>query len=71
MSVRTCAAELDDNGVVLRVIVGTAAWAVEHLGGEWVDIDHKAGPGWIYDGTDVVPTPAPDPDDLDDIEAPA
>ena len=65
---RTYAAELNDN-VVVRVIVGTAQWATEHLGGVWVNIDHKAGPGWTYDGTDIVPPPAPDVDS-DDIEAP-
>ena len=57
---RTYAAELNDD-VVVRVIVGTADWAVEHLGGMWVDIDHKAGPGWTYDGTQLVPPPATDP----------
>jgi hypothetical protein len=64
-----CAAELNDD-VVVRVIVGTADWAVEHLGGVWVDIDHKAGPGWTYDGTQLVPPPATDVD-LNDFEAPA
>jgi len=59
-------AELNDN-VVVRVIVGTADWATEHLGGVWVDIDHKAGPGWTYDGTDIVPPPAPEPDAQDDL----
>ena len=58
-----CAAELDDDNVVVRVIVGTAAWATENLGGVWVDPPQLVGIGWTYDGTDIVPPPAPD--DLD------
>jgi hypothetical protein len=61
----TYAAELDDNDVVVRVIVGTAQWAVKHLSGEWVDSPVKVGAGWTYDGTNIVPPPAPEPD-LDD-----
>ena len=57
----TYAAELNDN-VVVRAIVGTAQWAVDNLGGTWVDTDHKAGPGWRFDGTNIVPPPAPEPD---------
>jgi hypothetical protein len=67
----TYAAELDDN-VVVRVIVGTAQWATGNLGGTWVDSPVKAGPGWTYDGTDVVPPPAPEPDAQgDDLDDPA
>jgi hypothetical protein len=65
------AAELDGNNVVVRVIVGSADWATEHLGGVWVDPPELVGIGWTYDGTDIVPPPAPGPDDPDDIEAPA
>ena len=54
------AAELDDNDHVVRVIVGTAEWAVEHLGGEWVDPPELVGIGWeMVDG--VRRPPAPDP----------
>jgi hypothetical protein len=64
----TYAAELDDDGVVLRVIVGTAAWAVEHLGGVWVDPPDLVGIGWVFDGDQIVPPPAPELDDqLDDL----
>jgi hypothetical protein len=56
----TYAAELDDDNVVVRVIVGTAQWAVEHLGGTWVDSPDKVGAGWeVVDG--VIRPPAPDP----------
>jgi hypothetical protein len=54
------AAELNDDNVVVRVIVGTAAWAVEHLGGEWVQPPELVGIGWeLVDG--VIRPPAPDP----------
>jgi hypothetical protein len=54
------AAELDENDQVVRVIVGTAEWAVEHLGGEWVDPPELVGIGWeLVDG--VMRPPAPDP----------
>ena len=67
------AAELDDDNVVVRVIVGTAQWAVEHLGGVWVDPPELVGIGWTFDGEQIVPPPAPDidldaqGDDLDDL----
>ena len=72
MSDLTYAAELDDDNVVVRVIVGTAQWAVEHLGGTWVDPPELVGIGWTYDGTDIVPPPAPDVDDQgDQLDDPA
>jgi hypothetical protein len=40
------AAELNDN-VVVRVIVGTAEWAQDNLGGVWQD-SPKIGPGWTW-----------------------
>lgn len=48
------AAELDADGVVLRVIVGNAGWATENLGGRWVpcekysDAENFPGVGWGY-----------------------
>ena len=52
---RTYAAELDADGYVVRVIVGTAEWATENLGGTWVDSD-PCGPGWRWvDGVMVAP----------------
>ena len=33
----TYAAEVDVNGIVQRVIVGSPEWAVEYLGGTWVE----------------------------------
>jgi hypothetical protein len=56
MTEPTYAAEIVD-GTVAQVIVGTAAWAVEHLGGVWVDPPGLVGIGWTYDGTNIVPPP--------------
>lgn len=48
------AAELDQNGVVLRVIVGDARWAALNLGGRWVpcdkysDTEDYPGIGWGF-----------------------
>jgi hypothetical protein len=67
MTGHTYAAHIID-GLVAQVIVGTAQWAADNLGGTWVDSPEKVGIGWIYDGTDIVPPPAPEPDDS---EAPA
>jgi hypothetical protein len=58
----TYAAELDYNNVVVRVIVGTAAWAVDNLGGTWVDPPELVGIGWVFDGEQIVPPPVPEPD---------
>jgi hypothetical protein len=49
------AAELDENNFVMRVIVGNAEWAIENLGGSWVDSEDKVGPGWIYEDGDINP----------------
>ena len=57
------AAQLSNNTVV-RVIVGTAAWAVGHLGGVWVDSAVKVGTGWEFVDGGLRP-PAPEPDNLD------
>jgi hypothetical protein len=55
----TYAAHIVD-GVVAQVIVGTADWATDNLGGTWVDSPHKVGTGWeLVDG--VIRPPAPDP----------
>lgn len=60
----TYAAELNDNDEVVQVIVGTAEWATVHLGGRWVDTPHKCGPGWVWNGDDIVPPePEPEPED--------
>ena len=51
------------NNVVTEVIVGTAAWATEHLGGYWVDSATKAGIGWVWDGHELhPPQPPPEPE---------
>jgi hypothetical protein len=55
-----------EHDTVTQVIVGNAAWAVEHLGGQWVDSPVKVGIGWLLVDGEIVP-PAPDePDDVTD-----
>ena len=51
----TYAAELDHTNTITRVIVGTAQWATEMLGGNWVDTPEKVGPGWQYVDGQIVP----------------
>ncbi len=69
MTERTYAAELNDTDTVLRVIVGTAEWAADSLGGRWVDSAVKVGSGWLWDGEQIVPPPSPEPDELlDDLD---
>lgn len=52
------AAELDNDGVVVRVIVGTAQWAADNLGGTWQDSHDLVGIGWkLVDGHIVEPDP--------------
>ena len=67
MSDLTYAAEIVD-GLVVQVIVGTADWATEHLGGVWVDPPELVGIGWgLVDGELRPPAPEPDAqgDDVD------
>jgi hypothetical protein len=53
------------NNVSTEVIVGTAAWATEHLGGFWVDSETKVGIGWLWDGHHLYPpSPPPDPEEV-------
>lgn len=50
-------AEIDDNGIVLRVIVADSLeWCESHIGGTWVETSYTgefrgefAGPGFVYD----------------------
>ena len=62
----TYAAELDDTDTVARVIVGTAEWAADNLGGRWVDSAEKVGAGWVWDGEAIVP---PVVEELPDADA--
>jgi hypothetical protein len=65
----TYAAELNDD-VVVRVIVGTAQWATDNLGGTWVDSPVKVGSGWTHiDGQIVPPEPNPDVELPDEVES--
>ena len=50
-----------DNGIVTQVIVGTAEWATDRLGGLWVDSDTLVGIGWLYDETNGFQPPEPEP----------
>jgi hypothetical protein len=40
------------DGIVGRVIVANAQWAIENLGGFWVDSDQLVGNGWTWNETD-------------------
>lgn len=46
----TYAAQIID-GIVVQVIVGNAEWAIEHLGGTWIDTGNLVGIGWSWDTT--------------------
>lgn len=54
------------NNTVTRVIVGNADWAVERLGGFWVNTDTLVGIGWTWDSTNgfqppvVIEEPSPE-----------
>ena len=55
----TYAARIVD-GVVTQVIVGSAAWASDRLGGVWLDSRTKVGVGWEqYEGGLRPPAPFP------------
>ena len=55
----TYAARIVD-GVVTQVIVGSAAWASDRLGGVWLDSPTKVGVGWEqYEGGLRPPAPFP------------
>jgi hypothetical protein len=54
------AARIED-GTVTQVIVGTADWAADRLGGDWIDSAVKVGVGWhVVDGTITPPEPQDD-----------
>jgi hypothetical protein len=54
------AAQVDDTGTVVQVIVGTADWALSRLGGVWLDSDTLVGIGWHqHDGGFRPPSPYP------------
>lgn len=40
-----------ENNLVTQVIVGTASWANDRLGGQWVDAPTLVGIGWAWDET--------------------
>lgn len=54
----TYAAEIID-GVVTQVIVGDAQWAIDYLGGFWVDTDSLVGIGWTWDEINGFQPPSP------------
>ena len=60
----TYAAQVED-GTVIQVIVGTAAWANSRLDGTWVDSEVLVGIGWTYTDGTFTPPPAPEIDELD------
>jgi hypothetical protein len=54
------------NGQVTEVIVGTAEWATENLGGQWVDSPVKVGIGWTLINGVITPPEPPEPTPEDD-----
>jgi len=58
------AAQVED-GTVVQVIVGHAAWANSRLDGTWVDTDTLVGIGWTYTDGTFTPPAAPEIDELD------
>jgi hypothetical protein len=59
----TTCAEIDNNGIVLRVIVASSPdWCASRLGGTWINTTGKRypGAGWKWDGEDFIP-PQPYP----------
>jgi hypothetical protein len=62
---RTYAAHIEHD-TVTQVIVGNAAWAVKHLGGQWVDSPVKVGIGWLLVDGEIVPPPEPEHTDIED-----
>ena len=55
-----------EHDTITQVIVGNAAWAVEHLGGQWVDSPVKVGIGWLLVDGEIVP---PEPVESDEPDA--
>jgi len=51
-----------EDGTVVQVIVGDAAWANSRLDGTWVDSDVLVGIGWTYTDGTFTPPSAPDED---------
>lgn len=49
-----------ENGIVAQVIVGTAEWAIENLGGFWVDTPDKVWLGGTWNETDGFLPPEPE-----------
>ena len=37
--IERCAAKINDDGIVLELIVGEADWAIENLGGSWIQCE--------------------------------
>lgn len=50
------------DGTVAQVIVGSAAFGSESLGGDWQPCDDSVGIGWLWDGQQFDPPPSPDLD---------
>jgi hypothetical protein len=61
----TFAAQVED-GTVVQVIVGDAAWANSRLDGDWYDSDVLVGIGWTYTDGTFTPPPAPEIDEAPD-----
>ena len=60
------AAKVED-GLVTQVIRGDAAWAADRLGGDWLPSDVKVGQGWLVVEGQIVPPPAPEVDEGENL----
>ena len=50
-----------ENGIVVNVLVGSAEWAADSLGGEWMDLLKKVNVGWVYSDEHGFRPPRPFP----------
>lgn len=54
-------ARIENDHVVQVIVCGDAAWAAEHLGGEWIFTGERlVGIGWPVVNGEIVEPPAPD-----------
>ena len=60
------AAKVED-GLVTQVIRGDADWAADRLGGVWLPSEDKVGRGWQVVEGQIVPPPAPEPVEGEDL----
>lgn len=50
-----------ENSIVVQVIVGNSTWAIENLGGIWLDTELLVGIGWTWNEIEGFRPPQPYP----------